>query len=108
MMNMQGDNPGWRKYLQNFNCSVGSLEQTAKRDAADQNIYGHAPAPEYPIRPLATADHTAYVAACQLADEIRDAQYPHVGPALNHRPTDTELKTILLDALSASQLRAYQ
>ena len=111
LMNMQGDNPGWRKYLQNFNCYVGSLEQTAKRDAADQIIYGPAPAPEYPPRPLANApaaDHTTYVAACQLADEIRDAQYPHGGPALNHRPTDAELKTILLDALSASKLRAYQ
>jgi hypothetical protein len=27
---------------------------------------------------------------------------------MNHRPTDAELKTILLDALSASKLRAYQ
>ena len=34
--------------------------------------------------------------------------YPHGGPALNHRPTDAELKTILLDALAASKLRAYQ
>ena len=111
LTNMQGDNPGWRKYLQNFHCAVGSLQQTAKRDAADQIIYGPAPAPVYPVRPLATApaaDHTAYVAACQLADEIRDAQYPHGGPALNHRPTDAELKTIVLEALSASQLRAYQ
>jgi len=111
LTSMQGDNPGWRKFLQNFNCSVGSLEQTAQRDAADQIIYGPAPPPVYPARPLATApvaEHTAYVTACQLADEIRDAQYPHGGPAMNHRPTDAELKTILLDALSASKLRAYQ
>ena len=111
LTSMQGDNPGWRKYLQNFNCSVGSLEQTAKRDAEDKIIYGPAPPPIYPVRPLATApvaEHTAYVTACQLADEVRDAQYPHGGPALNHRPTDAELKTILLDALSASKLRAYQ
>jgi hypothetical protein len=25
LTNMQGDNPGWRKYLQNFHCAVGSL-----------------------------------------------------------------------------------
>ena len=48
LTSMQGDNPGWRKYLQNFHCAVGSLEQTAKRDAADQIIYGPAPAPIYP------------------------------------------------------------
>ena len=46
--------------------------------------------------------------ACQQAEEARDALYPHGGPALNHRPTDAELKTILLDALAASKLRAYQ
>eukprot|EP01036_Dinobryon_divergens_P034721 gene34721-44906_t len=57
LMNMQGNDPGWRKYLQNFNCSVGSLEQTAKRDTADQIIlYGPAKPPVYPARPLATAD----------------------------------------------------
>ena len=32
----------------------------------------------------------------------------HGGPALNHRPTDAELKTILLDAIADSKLRAYQ
>jgi hypothetical protein len=48
------------------------------------------------------------VNACQLADKIRDADYPHGGPALNHRPTDAELKTILLDALASSNLSAYQ
>ena len=111
LTNMQGDNPGWRKYLQNFNCSVGSLEQTAVRDAADQIVYGPKPPAVYPPRPAGTApaaEHTAYVNACQLADEIRDADYPHGGPALNHWPTDAELKTILLDALAASKLSAYQ
>jgi hypothetical protein len=46
--------------------------------------------------------------ACQQADEARDAQFPHGGPALNHKPTDAELKAILLDALAVSTLRAYQ
>jgi len=111
LTSMQGDNPGWRKYLQNFNYYVGSLEQTLQRDAHDAIIYGPAPAATYPVRPLATApaaEHTAYIVACQQAEEIRDAQYPHGGPALNHKPTDAELKTILLDALAASTLRAYQ
>ena len=50
----------------------------------------------------------AYIEACQAADELRDAQFPHGGPALNHRPPDSELKTILLDALSTSRLGAYK
>ncbi len=105
---MRGDDPGWRKYLQNFNYFVGSLEQ---RDANDAIIYGPAPAATYPTRPASTApvaEHTAYIIACQQADDARDAQFPHGGPALNHKPTDAELKTILLDALAASTLRAYQ
>ena len=108
---MQGDTPGWRKYLQNFNYSVAALEQTEKRDANNAIIRGPLPAAVYPPRPLAAApaaQHTAYVAACQAADELRDAQNPLGGPALNYRPTDEELKTILLDALSVSKLRAYQ
>ncbi len=32
---MRGDDPGWRKYLQNFNYFVGSLESTQQRDAND-------------------------------------------------------------------------
>jgi len=35
---------GWRKYLQNFNYFVGSLESTQQRDANDAIIYGPAPA----------------------------------------------------------------
>ena len=111
LTSMRGDDPGWRKYLQNFNYFVGSLEQTLQRDANDAIIYGPAPAAKYPARPLATApaaEHIAYIVACQLAVEIRDAKFPHGGPALNHKPTDAELKTILLDALAASTLRAYQ
>jgi hypothetical protein len=46
--------------------------------------------------------------SCQHADKARDAQFPHGGPALNHKPSDAELKTILLDALAASKLCAYQ
>jgi hypothetical protein len=112
LTSMRGDDPGWRKYLQNFNYFVGSLESTQQRgDANDAIIYGPAPAANYPARPSSTApvaEHTAYIIACQQADEARDAQFPHDGPALNHKPTDAELKTILLDALAASTLRAYQ
>ncbi len=108
---MRGDDPRWHKYLQNFNHFVGSLESTQQRDANDAIIYGPAPAAIYPARPSSTApvaEHTAYTIAYQQADEARDAQFPHCGPALNHKPTDAELKTILLDALAASTLRAYQ
>ncbi len=90
---------------------MGSLEQTLQRDANDAIIYGPAPAAEYPARPLATApvaEYTAYIVACQLADEARNAKFPHGGPALNHKPTDAELKTILLDELAISTLCAYQ
>ena len=84
----------------NFNYFVGSLEQTMQRDANDAVIYGPAPAAIYPARPAATAP----TAQLQAYIELRDAQFPHGGPALNHRPLDSELKTILLDALSTLRL----
>ena len=108
---MQGDDPGWRNYLQNFNYFVGLLEQTMQRDANGAVIYGPTPAAIYPAKPPATAPTAqlqAYIEACQTADELRDAQFPHGGPALNHRPLDSGLKAILLDALSTSQLGAYK
>jgi hypothetical protein len=65
---MQGGDPGWqKKYLQNFNYFVGSLEQTMQRDANDAVIYGPAPAAIYPTRPAATAPIAqlqAYIGAC--------------------------------------------
>jgi hypothetical protein len=73
---MRGDDPGWRKYLQNFNYFVGSLESTQQRDANDAIIYVPAPAATYPARPASTAPvagHTAYIIACQQADDARDA-----------------------------------
>jgi hypothetical protein len=82
-----------------------------QRDANDAVIYGPPAAAEYPARPASTAPAVqlqAYIEACQAADELRDAQFPHRGPALNHRPLDSELKTILLDALSTSRLGAYK
>jgi hypothetical protein len=80
-----------------------------QRDANDAVIYGPALVAIYPARPAATAPTAqlqAYIEACQAADELRDAQFPHGGPALNHRPLDSKLKTILLDALSTSRLGA--
>jgi hypothetical protein len=71
-----------------------------QRDANGAVIYGPAPAATYPTSPPAQLQ--AYIEACQTADELHDAQFPHGGPALNHRPLDSELKTILLDAISAS------
>jgi hypothetical protein len=99
---MRKDNPVWRKYLQNFNYFVGSLEQTMQCDANDAI---------YPARPAATepaAQLQAYIEACHAADELRDAQFLHGGPVLNHRPLDSKLKTILLDALSTSRLGEYK
>ncbi len=37
-----------------------------------------------------------YVRAMREATEERDREYPNGGPILNHRPTDEELKTILI------------
>ena len=72
---MQRDDPGWRKYLQNFNYFVGSLEQTIQRDANNAVSYG-------------PAQLRAYIEACQAADELRgDAQFPHGGLALTHPST---------------------
>ena len=98
LTSMRGDEPGWCKYLQNFNYFVGSLEQTLQRDANDAIIYGPAPAAAvYPAKPLVTApaaEHTAYIVTCQLADEVRDAKFPHSGPALNHKSTDGRASSI--------------
>ena len=58
-----------------------------QRDASDTVIYGPASAAMYPARPAATAPAAqlqAYREACQVADELRDAQFPHGGPALNN------------------------
>ena len=103
---------GGSKYFQNFNYFVGSLEQTMQRDANDVVIYGPASAAIHPARPAATAPSAqlqAYIEACQqAADELRDAQFPHGRPALIHRPLDSDLKTILLDALSTLRLSAYK
>ena len=46
--------------------------------------------------------------AKQRTNSATHSFIPHDGPALNHRPLDSELKTILLDALSASRLGAYK
>ena len=40
-----------------------------------------------------------YVRAMRDSIEERNREYPNGGPALNHRPTDEELKTILMHAL---------
>ena len=80
-----------------------------QRDSNDAVIYGPAPAAEYPARPASTAPAVqlqAYIEACQAADELRDAQFPNGGPSRNYRPPDSELKTILLDALSTSRFGA--
>ena len=64
---MQEDDPGWRKYLQNFIYFCGSPEQTMQHDANDAVIYGPAPAAIYPARPAATAPAAqlqAYIEAC--------------------------------------------
>ncbi len=83
-----------------------------QRDANGAVIYGPAPAAVYPAsrQPSTSppAQLQAYIEACQAADELRDAQFSNGGPALNHRPLDSELKTILLDTLSASRLGAYK
>ena len=65
----------------------------------------------YPTRPASTepaAELQVYIEACQAADKLRDAQFQHGGPSLNHWPLDSELKTVLLDALSTSRLEAYK
>jgi hypothetical protein len=81
---------------------LGTLLFT-RRDAAPPAVY--------PSRLAATepaAQLQAYIEAWQAADELRDAQFPDGGPALNHRPLDSEGETILLDTLSTSRLRAYK
>ena len=111
MVEMKGDDPGWRIFMQGFSSKLGSLSETMQRDASGAKIYGVAPPSIYPPRPDAAApaaELQAYIIACQAADDLRAAEFPHGGPALNHRPSDAKLKTILLDALAASRLSAYK
>ena len=49
---MQGDDPRWRKYLQNFKNLVGSLEQTMQRDANDAVIYWPPPRKRHTVARL--------------------------------------------------------
>ena len=48
------------------------------------------------------AERQRYRRECRAmrdATEERNREYPNGGPVLNHRPTDEELKTILMHAL---------
>ena len=111
MKKLYGDDPGWRIFLQGFDCKLGSLTDTLQRDAAGAKMYGVAPPAIYPPRPNAAApaaELQAYIAECQAADDLRNAEFPNGGPALNHRPSDAKLKTILLAALAKSKLSAYK
>ncbi len=102
---------GWLQYWSKFKEIVSALEQIEMKDEDGNEIRGPLPPLEdiaIPDEPLDNSPEERqrykrecrqYVRAIREATEERDRQYPNGCPVLNHRPTDEELKTILMHAL---------
>jgi len=105
---IRGDDSGWRRAIQIFDETVTSLEMTAQRDAAGEEILGVVlpimPAPlaaAIPTNAQLLAHHNATRAAIAVAAAA-------VGPTLNYRPTDARLKEYLLKACKGSNIERYR
>ena len=102
---------GWLQYWSKFKEIISALEQIEMKDEDGNEIRSPLPPLEeiaIPDEPLDNSPEERkryerecrqYVRAMREATEERDRQYPNRGPVLNHRPTDEELKTILMHAL---------
>ena len=102
---------GWLQYWSKFKEIVSALEQIEMKDEYGNEIRGPLPPleeiaiPDEPIdnspaeRQRYRRECVQYVRAMREANENRDREYPNGGPVQNHRPTDEELKTILMHAL---------
>jgi protein-arginine kinase activator protein McsA len=102
---------GWLQYWSKFKEIVSALEQIEMKDEYGNEIRGPLPPleeiaiPDEPIdnspaeRQRYRRECVRYVRAMRGANEDRDREYPNGGPVQNHRPTDEELKTILMHAL---------
>ena len=105
---LKGDESGWRRAIQIFDETVTSLEMTAQRNAAGEEIVGVVqpimPAPlvaAVPTNAQLLAHHNATRAAIQVAAAA-------VGPTLNYRPTDARLKEYLLKSCKGSSIERYR
>ena len=103
---------GWLQYWSKFKEIVSALEQIEMKDEDGNEIRCPLPPLEEIDIPEESADNSLaerqrykreckrYVKAMGEATEMRDREYLNDGsPVLNHRPTNTELKTILMRAL---------
>jgi hypothetical protein len=111
---------GWLGYWSKFKEIVSALEQIELKDENGNVVRGPLPAlPEVEL-PKPAADNTRperkryksackkYVQAVRLNTAERDRKYPLGGPILNHRPTDEELKTILMNALEKCNIASIR
>jgi hypothetical protein len=103
---------GWLQYWSKFKETISALEQIEMKDEDGNEIRGPLPPQEeiaIPDEPLVDnspkerqrykRECRRYVRAMREATKEHDRQYPNGAPVLNHRPTDEELKTILMHAL---------
>jgi len=102
---------GWLQYWSKFKEIVSALEQIEMKDEYGNEVRGPLPPLEEIDIPEEPADNSLaerqrysreckrYVRAMRQSTDERNREYPNGGPVLNHRPTDEELKTILMHAL---------
>jgi hypothetical protein len=98
----------WLQYWSKFKEIVSALEQIEVKDECGNEVRGPLPTLEEIDIPEEPADNSLaerkryrrecrrYVRATREATEEHNREYPNGGPVLNHRPTDEELKTILI------------
>jgi hypothetical protein len=89
---------------------IDLLTKTPIHDAANNPIMELVPPRPHLPRPLATAtpaEHAAYIAADEAADELLWAlQHPN-NKVKHHRPTDDHIKNTAILALAASSFTHY-
>jgi hypothetical protein len=102
---------GWLQYWSKFKEIFSALEQIEMKDEYGNDVRGPLPPLEEIDIPEEPADNSLlerqrykiecrrYVRAMREATDECNREYPNGGPVLNHRPTDEELKTILMHAL---------
>ena len=103
------DERGADVYLAAIFSIIDLLTKTPKRDAANNPIMEPVPPRPHLPRPLATAtpaEHAAYIAADEDAEQLWALQHPN-NKVTNHRPTDDHIKNTVILALAASSFTHY-
>jgi hypothetical protein len=104
------DERGADVYLAAVFSIIDLLTKTPIRDAANNPIMEAVPPRPHLPRPLATAtsaEHAAYIAADEVAENFWWAlQHPN-NKVKNHRPTDDHIKNTVILTLAASSFTHY-